>query len=553
MIFLTNHSVDAASSTRWGVFGQSRKSFYSIILLAILLVAPIAHAQYDLILDIGNSEGIANGPATVGIELTALTHASTLQFQVQYDSSKLDFQTVYPGQAATQAGKVVSASVSIVAPGTVNVVVSGSGTSGVQTLIADGEVALLAFKVASTVSAGSIIPVTGGAVTASTPAAVSIPSGMTDGQVTVVTCKIPTQPSAVTATNGAFADRVRISWEPSLLANKYIIFRAAQNSLAAASAIDTVEWTLTYDDVIGAVNASNDTGGCGGAGAADLSGATFYYWVVAWNRCGQSGFGNPDAGNVAASKSKSVKRVHPEVLPADRNASPGDPLALRVYGVPADTDGVVVTVDGSKAKACTYDVLPASDKTGDVWVVCRPDSAWPSGGLVHVKVRVKGEGAAACEAVFHINSGAEPHVPGPRVSILDTPGGTSLKTALLGTAFCIEPCAPFSEPQWIWLPVPPSLTAENAVPYYLYDSEWQHGNTVDGWLAEPSFRTMEEGSQVYLGFKVRHGGVVRLGEGARKAEPAVASLCPGENTSGGLALLALAVGALASMHYLRRA
>lgn len=546
------HPVDypeeAAPRSNW------RKSLCALVLLAAGGLAPGAFAQYDLILDAGDAEGIANGPAIVGVELTALTGASTVQFQVQFDPAKLDYATVYPGESATQAGKVVSASVSQVAPGTVNVVISGSGTSGVQTIIPDGQVAQLGFEVAAGATVGDIIPVLGGVVTASTPGAVSIPSAMTDGQVTVVACRAPGQPTAVTATNGAFTDRVRVSWKPSLMADTYTVFRGAQNSLAAAVAIGTVNWDTSFDDVLGAFSSSSDTGGCGGAGNAPRSVPTYYYWVLASNRCGLSGFSSSDAGTVASSKSAFPRVVRPEVLPAGGIASPVDALAIRLdAGDAAGANGAAVTVDGSGAAACTFEVISASADDGDVWLVLTPVRGWVAGGLVHVRAAAQPDTAPSAEAVFRIGGEAVSPADGTRLRVVSSKDTDSLKTALLGQTFAVEPSAPFHEPEWIWLPVPPSLSADAAAPYYLHNSEWRRADTVQGWLAEPGFKTMDKNGRVYLGFKVRHGGTVRLGESAPKAVPAAAGLCPGGGAVGGSLLLMAAAGVLVLMRYLRTA
>jgi hypothetical protein len=87
----------------------------------------------------------------------------------------------------------------------------------------------------------------------------------------------PVAPSGVSASDGTFTNKIRITWNASELATGYTVWRHTANSSAAATKIGSTTGT-TYDDV------------------ATVAKTTYYYWVKATNAAGVSGFSTSDSG-----------------------------------------------------------------------------------------------------------------------------------------------------------------------------------------------------------------------------------------------------------------
>ena len=70
-------------------------------------------------------------------------------------------------------------------------------------------------------------------------------------------------------------------------------------------------------------------------------------------------------------------------------------------------------------------------------------------------------------------------------------------------------------PQRVWLPMPEGVAPGSAQLYYYRgsgsDRGWYPAENVEGWLVPGSYLNLDAGGVTYLGFLVRHAGVVRLG------------------------------------------
>jgi hypothetical protein len=95
--------------------------------------------------------------------------------------------------------------------------------------------------------------------------------------VTYFVLSTPAAPSGVSASDGTFTNKIRITWNASDLATGYTVWRHTANSSAAATEIGSAAGT-TYDDV------------------ATVAKTTYYYWVKATNAAGVSGFSTSDSG-----------------------------------------------------------------------------------------------------------------------------------------------------------------------------------------------------------------------------------------------------------------
>ncbi|MDB5321862.1 MAG: hypothetical protein JWN40_3493, partial [Phycisphaerales bacterium] len=94
-----------------------------------------------------------------------------------------------------------------------------------------------------------------------------------------VTANAPAAPTNVAASDGAYADRVRITWTAPAGATAYEVWRNTSSSSGSAVKINATDITVaTYDDTTAA------------------AGATYYYWVKAKNAGGTSAFSASNTG-----------------------------------------------------------------------------------------------------------------------------------------------------------------------------------------------------------------------------------------------------------------
>lgn len=91
----------------------------------------------------------------------------------------------------------------------------------------------------------------------------------------------PETPAAVQASDGAFTNRVRVTWTAGGVAAGHEIWRGTNALLAQAALLASLPAGASYDD-----------------GSA-VPGQIYYYWVRATNAAGSSGFSAPDSGFAA--------------------------------------------------------------------------------------------------------------------------------------------------------------------------------------------------------------------------------------------------------------
>ncbi len=124
---------------------------------------------------------------------------------------------------------------------------------------------------------------------------------------------IPSAPTGVAASDGAYTDRVRVTWNASTGATSYEVWRATTNNSGSASQLSSPT-TTAYDDTSAAV------------------GTTYYYWAKAANSSGTSGFSSSDSGYRAATVQPPTITQHP----SNQNVCP---TATAVFTVTATTGG----------------------------------------------------------------------------------------------------------------------------------------------------------------------------------------------------------------------
>ncbi|TAM48535.1 MAG: PKD domain-containing protein [Acidobacteria bacterium] len=92
---------------------------------------------------------------------------------------------------------------------------------------------------------------------------------------------VPAAPTGVSASDGAYSDRVRVSWNASAGADSYQVWRNTVNDASTAAYLGTLTATLLDD-----TTASR--------------GVTYFYWVRAHNGAGWSAYSAPDTGFAGA-------------------------------------------------------------------------------------------------------------------------------------------------------------------------------------------------------------------------------------------------------------
>jgi len=90
----------------------------------------------------------------------------------------------------------------------------------------------------------------------------------------------PSPPTNVSASDGTYTDKVRVTWTASSGATGYKVFRNTSNNSLSAQQVGTSA-ALSYDDTTA------------------VAGTTYWYWVKAYNNAGDSEFSNGDSGYVA--------------------------------------------------------------------------------------------------------------------------------------------------------------------------------------------------------------------------------------------------------------
>jgi hypothetical protein len=89
-------------------------------------------------------------------------------------------------------------------------------------------------------------------------------------------CIAPSAPAGVSASDGAYNNKVHVTWNSVSGSTRYEIWRNTSNSAGSASMLG--EFTYYFDD------------------SSVTPGVTYYYWVKAKSSCGTSGFSSSDSG-----------------------------------------------------------------------------------------------------------------------------------------------------------------------------------------------------------------------------------------------------------------
>lgn len=160
-------------------------------------------------------------------------------------------------------------------------------------------------------------------------------------------------PTGVSASDGAYPDRVRVTWNMVAGATGYQVYRNSINNTAGAEAISDWIDAMVFDDYSAPPPSAGGSSGCSGG-----SGMTYHrhwYWVKAKSALEESSFSAGDSGYVGTAKSACGEGgPFEEALPptfVDRSGTAGAgarPATATVFGHLWYSGCVILTLLGRK-------------------------------------------------------------------------------------------------------------------------------------------------------------------------------------------------------------
>ena len=156
-------------------------------------------------------------------------------------------------------------------------------------------------------------------------------------------CTAPSPPTSVSASDGTYADKVRVTWDSVSGAIGYEVWRSTDSSSSSASKLGN--YTSPFDD------------------SSVTPGTMYYYWVKAKNSCTTSGFSSSDSGYASTSpKSYSVS-----ITKCTITAGSSDTILISgMMNATADDfndANVVVTIDSNDMVSPCVKTFPINGKT----------------------------------------------------------------------------------------------------------------------------------------------------------------------------------------------
>ncbi|MBX7257679.1 MAG: hypothetical protein K1Y02_15065 [Candidatus Hydrogenedentes bacterium] len=526
-------------------------SSVAVFAWSVLVLGGFAQAE-QVNLTVGNGSGYPGGNATSQVTMNATTAPAAVSFRIGFDSTKLTVTNVQAGSVVTTAQKDLEWDVPT--PGTLAVAIFGVN----ETTIANGALATVTFSVQASVSTPSNLALDGNTQSASGADGQPLTTAIADGALSITACTTPAVPTGVSATDGSFANRVRVTWSASSGATSYLLYRSTTNNSASAALITSVVGT-TYDDFSAAAATSGSSGGCGGGSSTQYT--TYYYWIRAQNQCSQSALSTPDSGYRGLAKSASDATAIEMALPSKATGPVllDSSLALRLFSEePIDVSSVWGRVETDSLQDSTVSWVPVDGSDTDGWVVYTPQIAWVPGELIFMSAGASTQSGVALPALQYVfkadpdgaisEMGAKGVLSGASLMTVNTQDLPELSEAV-GPAYAIDPCSVFSAPQTISIPIPSGIDPADVEVYYLASSSegpvWHRGESVAGWLLESAVKGDS------LAVTIRHGGIVCLGYRANLANVTTAGLVDSKGALDNVILTVLVVGALAIAHWRR--
>lgn len=327
-------------------------------------------------------------------------------------------------------------------------------------------------------------------------------------------CSAPAAPAGVAATDGTFADKVRVTWSPVSGAEQYRVFRDG-------TAIGDWQSEALYDDTGAQAPNVTPASGCGGQETVTYKYHT--YTVKARNTCGESNLSASNSGYRRNAKALDADlKIYEEALPFS-NATPFSELAIRLTSAEAVDPATVwarVEGDGWYEEGGTWrPTAPGDDSDG--WVVFAPGALWPADETVILTggaLTATGVEVGPVSREFLIGEEKESTAPAePAIAeMTDSSGLPVLLADVLSPAYRIGPEGVFDQPVPFWIPVPEGADPNTLEIYYFSEAQehrgWYRGENVLGWMTPDSRAVVEEDGQLFIEIQVNHSGIVQLAD-----------------------------------------
>ncbi|MGA2172022.1 MAG: S8 family serine peptidase [Sedimentisphaerales bacterium] len=159
-------------------------------------------------------------------------------------------------------------------------------------------------------------------------------------------CAAPSPPTSVSASDGTYADKVRVTWDSVSGATSYEVWRSTDSSSSSASKLGN--YTSPFDD------------------SSVTPGTTYYYWVKARNSCGPSDFSSSDSGYASTSPPSSSVSITKCTVTAGSKVSSDTISISGTMNATADDfndANVVVTIDSNDMVSPCVKTFPINGKT----------------------------------------------------------------------------------------------------------------------------------------------------------------------------------------------
>ncbi len=464
-----------------------------------------AHAQVEI--SVGSASGAPG--AEVNVDLTMATNGeepSTIVMTLVYDAQKLSFVDLEAGPVATDANKGVFR---VDQPGLLGMVIFG----GVS-VMGDGRLLTITFRIAADVQSGASIPIAGdGEESASDPSAREIQVSVIPGAITVSgdpqPSKVATPTISPATTTGQASYQITLN---TTTANATIRYTTDGSGPTLSSTEYTGSFTLS--GTAGTQRTVRARAWRDGWTPSDVASRTYTF------RSSSTSTGS-QCGGLSKASIADVS-VYEEAFPLSA-ATPDSELAVRVLS-PEPIDPATVWAraewegwheDGGAWRPTVF----GDDSDG--WVVFAPATPWPAGETVTLTVSaltVSGAEAGPITREFQIGSEKEAAAAwDPAIAVLaDGTEVPELQADALSPAYRIGPDGVFDQPVPFWIPVPEGADLDSIELYYFSESTenwgWYLGENVIGWMVPGSRRLVEEDGQVYLELELNHAGIVRLAD-----------------------------------------
>jgi hypothetical protein len=258
-----------------------------------------------------------------------------------------------------------------------------------------------------------------------------------------------------------------------------------------------------------------------------------------------AGLASRFAAESNADSAADTKTLYEPALPATPTldgtlrAQPESVLSVRLRSAtPIDPESIWAPIGSGEPTdiEVTWQPVREGDLT-DIWVIVKPTETWYLEDVIAITAGANQANGGTLESApqrfaigtpeAHGETLAQP-TPGidyddgglqdadPTVQVTRMLEAPETPADAFAESVRILPEEVYASPQRVWLPIPAGMDpAAVGIYYYLAngpDRGWHPAAAINGWLVSGSEMLLETDGQRYLGFQVRHAGIVRLGQ-----------------------------------------